>query len=60
MKDLFEILQKHFEPPLNVISKRFRFHQRDQGSGESVTEFLAELRRLSTNCQFGEYLDQVL
>jgi len=60
MKDLFETLQKHFEPPSNVISERFQFHRRDQGSGESVTEFLAELRRLATNCQFGEYLDQAL
>ena len=45
---------------VNVTSKGFRFHRRDQRSGESVTDILAELRRLSINCQFGDYLDQVL
>ena len=33
----------NFKPPSNVISEGFRFHQRDQWSGESVTEILAEL-----------------
>jgi len=60
MKDLFETLQKHFEPPSNVISKRFRFHQRNQGSAESVTEYLPELHRLAAKCKFGDYLDQAL
>ena len=45
---------------VNVTSKGFRFHRRDQRSGESVTDILAELRRLSINCQFDDYLDQAL
>ena len=29
-------------------------------SGESVTEFAAELRRLATHCQFGTHLNEAL
>ena len=60
MKDLFQTLQKHFELPLNDISKQFRFHQRSQGSVESVTEYLVELHRLASKCKFGDYRDQML
>jgi len=38
-------LKKHFEPSKIVIAKRFHFHRRSQGPEETVSEFLAELRR---------------
>ena len=57
---LFETLRKHFEPKPVIIAERFRFHRRDQASGESIVEYLAELRRLATHCQFGEYLEEAL
>ena len=53
-------LKKHFEPRKVVIAKRFNFHRRNQASGESIAEFAAELRRLSTNCDFGNYLEEAL
>ncbi len=43
-----------------TIAERFRFHRRSQGVGESIVEYVAELRKLSTNCEFGDYLDQAL
>ena len=33
---LFETLRKHFEPKPVIIAECFRFHQRDQASGESI------------------------
>ena len=45
---LWETLRKHFEPKPVIIAERFRFRRRDQASGESIVEYLAELRRLAT------------
>ena len=53
-------LKQHFEPRPLVIAERYYFHRRHQAAGETVGEFVAELRRLSTHCQFGSYLEEVL
>ena len=54
------ILKSHFEPKLLIIAERFHFHRRSQAMEESIGEYLAELRRLSTHCSFGDYLEQAL
>ena len=62
-KSLVEIktvLLDHFEPKRNVVAERFRFHKRCQNHGESVAEFVAEVRRLAARCSFGNYLDEAL
>ena len=43
-----------------VIAERFYFHSRSQAAGESIAEYVTELRRLATNCKFGENLEQAL
>ena len=58
--ELSTILTSHYEPKPIVITERFHFHRREQASGESVAEYVAELRRLATHCQFGNYLDEAL
>ena len=45
---------------LPTQSERFQFHKRDQKDGESVAEFVAELKRLSTHCKFDNCLDDAL
>ena len=59
-KELVDILGKHLAPKPLVIAERFRFHKRDQREGESVTAYLAELRRLTEYCEFGDYLNDAL
>ena len=54
------VLKAHFEPKPLIIAQRFHFHRRDQAQGESVAEYLAELRRLASKCNFGSYLDEAL
>ena len=44
--NLAEVLQRHFDPRLLVIAERFHFHQCDQAPGESISNYVAELRRL--------------
>ena len=58
--ELVEAQKRHYEPKPLVIAERFHFYSRAQVSGESVTEFAAELRRLATNCQFGTHLNEAL
>ena len=53
-------LKDHFQPKKVAIAKRFKFHRRDQGVGETVTRYVAELRKLASDCQFEAYLDQAL
>ena len=60
MRDLAAILKAHFEPKHLVIAERFHFHKRNQNSGESVAEYVAELRRMAARCSFGNYLEEAL
>ena len=59
-KDLVAALKTHFEPNPLVIAERFHCYRRSQAVGESVNEYMAELRRLTTHCEFGTFLDQAL
>lgn len=59
-EELVETLKRHFEPKPVVIAERFHFHRRAQAVGESIAEYLAELRRLSAHCDFKNYLDEAL
>ena len=53
-------MEAHFEPAPIIIAERFHFHKRDQKSGESMVDSVADLRRLDTNCKFGAYVDNAL
>ena len=57
---LMETLKKHFEPKPVVIAERFHFHRGNQAIDETISTYLAELRRLSTHCAFADYLEQGL
>ena len=57
LKDLKTILKSHFEPAPIVIAERYRFHRRQQAEGESIAEYMAELRRLTTHCKFENTVD---
>ncbi|XP_064476854.1 uncharacterized protein K02A2.6-like [Ornithodoros turicata] len=45
---------------LSSENLRFQFGKRDQRPGESVADYVAELRRLSEHCAFGSTLDDML
>ncbi|KAJ8417500.1 hypothetical protein AAFF_G00223430 [Aldrovandia affinis] len=57
---IVETLKRHLNPTPLVIAERFRFHKRNQSRAESVSEYMAELRRLAEHCQFGEGLSDAL
>jgi len=53
---IVEALQAHLDPKPIVIAERFKFHRRNQRDGESVAQYIAELRKLSEHCGFRDYL----
>ena len=59
-QELAEVLKNHFEPKPLVIAERYYFHTRCQKPTETIAEYVAELRRLATHCEFGEYLNDAL
>ncbi|XP_068681210.1 uncharacterized protein [Montipora foliosa] len=55
-KRIDKVLQKfeeHCEPKKNVTYERYQFFSRAQKSGETIDEYVTELRKLSETCEFG-------
>ena len=57
---LVGILKDHLNPKPSIIAERFRFHKRDQQDGETISDYVAELKRLSLHCNFGENLNDAV
>ena len=57
--DLVKLVQEHYQPNRSIIVQRFKFNSRSRQPGESVGTFVAELRRLSEHCQYGDTLDDM-
>ncbi|XP_014675604.1 PREDICTED: uncharacterized protein LOC106815629 [Priapulus caudatus] len=53
---LIDLLRKHYDPRPLVIVERFRFMKRTQRDSENISQFVTELKRLSTHCEFGTTL----
>lgn len=59
-EELRQVLQDHLSPKPVVIAERYRFWTVRQKAGQSVSQYLAELRRLAEKCQFGDFLNDAL
>ena len=58
--ELVELVRNHVSPPPSAVVQRFHFNSCTQKDGETVGQFVAELRRLSEFCEFGPTLDGML
>ena len=58
--DIVNLYDNHLLPKPLVIAERFRFHRRDQNEGESISVYVAELRKLSEHCDFKANLSEAL
>ena len=59
-KQIVDTVQAHHQPKPSVIMQRFQFHSSVRQVGESVSAFVAELRKLSRYCNFREALNNML
>ena len=55
-----KLVEKHLNPKPSVVVRRFRFYNKMRGNGQSVADFVAELRQLSEDCEFGDTLETML
>ena len=55
-EELTKILADHYKFQRNEISERIEFKDRKQNPGESVSDFIVDLKRLSRYCNFGTNL----
>lgn len=58
--DVVAQLKAHFDPKQGVAVKRYQFNSRSRERGESVSKYVAELRHLAIDCEFGESLNEML
>ena len=58
--DLNNVLSDHLAPKPIMIAERYKFYNRVQAEGESIADYVAELRRLSLHCDFQAFTEQAL
>ena len=54
------VLTKHYSLPPSVVVQSYRFFTQVRQPGETVSYFVAELRRIAENCNFGDSLERNL
>ena len=59
-EDLVKELKSYFTPEINEIPERYRFFLESQKSGQSVKEYVVELRRIASKCNFDNFLESAL
>ena len=60
LDEIMTLLKGHFEPPRVNIADRFNLRKRNQASGETIADYVAELRTLASFCKFGDNLETEL
>ena len=56
--ELKVLTKEHLQPKPNEIAERYVFYNRGRKNGESIKDYVAELRRLSEHCNFGDKLNE--
>ncbi|KAI7802842.1 hypothetical protein IRJ41_020318 [Triplophysa rosa] len=59
-QQLVTMLKDHFNPQPSEIVQRFKFDLRTKKPTETMTEYVAELRCLAQDCNYGATLNQML
>ena len=57
-EDLIGELKKHLNPTPIVIAERYKFYDRQQKRDETLSEYMAALRKLTEHCEFGGFLNE--
>lgn len=57
---LCKTLSDHFSPPPSKIASFFKFFKRDQLPDERIVDYIADLRRMASHCNFATSLDRIL
>ena len=55
---LFEKHGAYCNPKQNVTVIRYKFNARNQSDGETIDQYVTELKRLAKDCAYGELKEQ--
>ena len=58
--EICSAVKDHHHPKPSAIVRRFQFHSRTRRDGESISAYVAELRKLSEHCDFEATLETML
>ena len=58
--EIVQLVGTHLNPKPSIIVQRYIFHSRSRRDSEPVATYVAELKRLSEHCGFGETLQDML
>ncbi|XP_028172908.1 uncharacterized protein LOC114361890 [Ostrinia furnacalis] len=56
-KEVVELMSTHLQPTPSMLAERFKFRQYRQCEGQSIAQFVEQLKKLSRFCDFGTELD---
>ncbi|XP_047985573.1 uncharacterized protein LOC125227883 [Leguminivora glycinivorella] len=54
--ELVALVQGHLKPKPSIMAERYRFRLRRQAAGESISQYMAELKKLARTCDFKDNL----
>lgn len=54
------LMKNHLQPKPSILAERYLFRQRRQADGETVADYVTELKRLAKTCDFGSTLEENL
>ncbi|UYV71623.1 hypothetical protein LAZ67_8003894, partial [Cordylochernes scorpioides] len=60
IKEMLDMLSKHFKPFKNIIQIRNNFFTSVQKKGQGITEFVTELKQLAQECEFEELAESLI
>lgn len=60
LTEVVKVMQEHLQPNPSILAERFKFRQRRQQAGESISDYVAELKKITRYCEFGTSLDDNL
>ena len=55
-----QLMSEHKNPKPNVIAERFKFNSRNRANNKSISDYMAELNRLTQFCDYGTVLNNML
>ena len=58
--EIVQIMKDHVEPKPSIIVQRYTFHTRYRKEHESIATYVAELKKLSGHCGFGDTLNDMM
>jgi len=59
-EELSQTLREHCNPTPSVIIERFNFYMSRQKPGQSISDFIAHLKKITKHCEFGDALEDML